>query len=69
MNPLIASIINNPSAHQVNRADKMQKTIDVMASNAQSKAEQKAAYIEQSTGDIELTANHYGYDNKRRQGD
>ena len=33
MNPLVASIINNPSAHQVNRADKMEATIDKMCDN------------------------------------
>jgi len=33
MNPLIASILNNPSKHQVNRDYKMSKTLDVMADN------------------------------------
>lgn len=33
MNPLIASIINNPSAHQVNRAEKMEATVNVMVDN------------------------------------
>jgi len=33
MNPLVASILNNPSAHQVNRAEKMNRSLDAHVSN------------------------------------
>ena len=69
MNPLIASILANPNAHQVNRAEKMQRTVNVMVDNHQKRVDEKQAYIEQSTGDIQLTGADYGYGNKRRQGD
>jgi hypothetical protein len=69
MNPLVMSILNNPSKHQVNRADKMSKTLDVMSNNAQKITDEKALYLEQSTGDIQLDGSHYGYGTGRKQGD
>ena len=69
MNPLVASILSNPSKHQVNRAEKMNQTLDVMSDNKAKQIAQKQVYLEQSTGDIKLTGEHYGYANKRRQGD
>jgi len=63
MNPLIASIINNPSAHQVNRADKMNATLDVMAGNMAKQAEQKA------NSDAITSKDNKGYGEGRKMGD
>ena len=40
MNPLVASILANPSAHQVDRAKKMSDSVDVHVSNIAKKLEQ-----------------------------
>jgi hypothetical protein len=69
MNPLVISILNNPSAHQVNRAEKMNQTLDVMSDNKANQIAQKQVFLEQSAGDIKLTGEHYGYANNRWQGD
>jgi len=69
MNPLIASILNNPGKHQVNRDYKMSKTLDVMADNMAKQEAEKAKYLAESTGDAQLDGAHFGYSNKRVQGD
>lgn len=55
MNPLVASILANPSAHQVNRKEKMDKTLDVMANNLIKKEHEK------SVSDGTLSSEHFGY--------
>jgi len=42
MNPRALDIINNPSAHQVNRKEKMSRSVDVIVSNIANKIEQGA---------------------------
>jgi len=61
MNPLIASILNNPSKHQVNRAEKMNATIDKMVDNLlKTEAQDKGALI---------NSGNRGYGQGRRMGD
>jgi DNA-binding response OmpR family regulator len=65
MNPLIASILNNPSAHQVNRADKMSRSVDVHVENINKKLEQGAnGSIKERNEALER-----GYGNGRKQND
>lgn len=64
MNPLIASIINNPSAHQVNRKEKMDKTIEVMADNLVKNEMKK-----ENSGQSALTSQYFGYGRGRNTGD
>ena len=63
MNPLVMSIINNPSAHQVNRADKMDKTLNVMAGNLAEKERQAV-----NSDGIKTNGNR-GYGEGRKMGD
>lgn len=63
MNPLIASIISNPSAHQVNRAEKMDKTLEVMANNLVKK-EQRI-----SNGHAIADSDNRGYGKNKNMGD
>jgi hypothetical protein len=65
MNPLVMGIINNPSAHQVNRAEKMSRSVDVIVSNIAQKIEQGA------NGSIKERdeALVRGYGTGKRQGD
>ena len=65
---IVNAILQNPSAHQVNRADKMDKTIDVMVSNKQKQIDEAQLYIEQSTGDVQPEGNR-GYGEGRKMGD
>ena len=61
MNPLIASILNNPSKHQVNRAEKMDATIDKMVDNLlKSETQDKGAVI---------NSGNRGYGQGRNSGD
>jgi hypothetical protein len=65
MNPLIASIINNPSAHQVNRVEKMSRSVDVHVSNISKKLEQGAnGSLKERNEALER-----GYGTGKRQGD
>ena len=64
MNPLVMSIINNPSSHQVNRAEKHERTIEVMANNLIKKAEQGEV-----GGMIASNSNNRGYGQGRKMGD
>ena len=60
MNPLIASILNNPSAHQVNRAEKMNRSVNAMVDNMIDKEKQSI----EARGNVSETvkdASHYGY--------
>ena len=65
MNPLALDIINNMSKHQVNRTEKMNRSVDVIVSNINQKIEQGA------NGSIkELNeALERGYGTGRKQGD
>ena len=63
MNPLVMSIINNPSAHQVNRAQKMDRTIEVMANNAEK------VIAKNEGGMIASNSNNRGYGQGRKMGD
>jgi len=63
MNPLIASILNNPGKHQVNRDYKMSKTIDVMTDNM-AKQEAEKAKATALTG-----KDNKGYGEGRKMGD
>ena len=63
MNPLVMSIINNPSAHQVNRAEKMDRTIEVMANNAEK------VIAKNEGGMIASNSNNRGYGQGRKMGD
>lgn len=60
MNPLIASILNNPSAHQVNRAEKMSRSIDAMVDNMIDK-ERQSIEARRNTVDTVKDSTHYGY--------
>lgn len=64
MNPLIASILANPSAHQVNREEKMNRTIEVMADNL-IKNEMK----KENASAVTLSGKHFGYGRGRNTGD
>jgi DNA-binding response OmpR family regulator len=65
MNPLVIRILNNPSAHQVNRAEKMSRSVDVHVANINKKLEQGAnGSIKDRNGALER-----GYGNGRKQND
>ncbi len=61
MNPLVASIVSNPSAHQVNRAKKMDATINRMCDNLIKKELQDKSAV--------LNSSNRGYGEGRRMGD
>lgn len=65
MNPLIASILNNPGKHQVNRAEKMSRSVDVHVSNIMKKNEQMA----NSDLNVRDEALERGYGQGRKMGD
>ena len=62
MSPLVASILANPSAHQVNRAEKMNKTLDVMVDNANK-------IIAKNEGEMIVKSSNRGYGEGRKMGD
>lgn len=66
---IVNKILGNPLACQVNRVDKMQRTVAVMVSNKQKQVDEAQLYIEQSTGDVQLTGANYGYGTGRKQND
>ena len=63
MNPLVMSILNNPGKHQVNRAEKMDRTIEVMANNAEK------VIAKNEGGMIASNSNNRGYGQGRKMGD
>ena len=65
---IVNAILQNQSAHQDNRADKMKRTVNVMVSNKQKQVDEAQLYIEQSTGDIQPEGNR-GYGEGRKMGD
>jgi hypothetical protein len=66
---IVAKILANPLACQVNRTEKMSATVNVMVSNRQKQIDEAQLYAEQSTGDIQLTGADYGYGTGRKQND
>ncbi len=59
----VNSILANPGKHQVNRAEKMDKTIEVMANNAQK-------IIDKNEGASIITdSTNRGYGQGRKMGD
>lgn len=63
MNPLVASILANPSAHQVNRAEKMDKTLNVMVDNAEK------IIAKNEGGALASKSDNRGYGEGRKMGD
>ena len=59
------SILANPSAHQVNRAEKMNKTLDVMSDNLA----KKQAQLDNSTTSLREDSRGYGLKHGRNTGD
>jgi hypothetical protein len=60
---LVASIVSNPEAHQVDRKDKMNRTLDVMCSNMNKKLEQSIS------ADRTFSPNDRGYGHGRKMAD
>jgi len=65
MNPLIASIINNPSTHRVNRADKMNRSLDAHISNIEARRDANSRSVLTERDE----ALERGYGTGKRQGD
>jgi len=73
---LILDIVNNPSRHIVNREEKMNRTLDVMAANRAKKEPQLEPQLERFNSEIgnyterdEAKARGYGTRTGRKQGD
>ena len=65
MNPLVMSILNNPSAHQVNRAEKMNRSLDAHVSNVEARrTANEASVLSERDESLER-----GYGTGRKQGD
>ena len=65
MNPLVASILANPSAHQVNRTEKMNRSVDAHVANAEArKIANDASVLTERDESLER-----GYGTGKRQGD
>lgn len=65
---MILGIINNPSAHVVNRAEKMERTIDVMVNNISKKQAERDNY--DSANAVKADVDYgYGRNNGRGTGD
>lgn len=60
----ILDILSNPSAHRVNRKEKMDKTIEVMADNLVKNEMKK-----ENSGQSALTSQYFGYGRGRNAGD
>jgi len=65
MNPLVASILSNPSAHQVNRKAKMDATLDKMCDNISSN---RAKLDNATVTDSTLSSEDYGYNKHTGRG-
>lgn len=59
---LVASIASSPEAHQVNRAEKMDRSLDKAASNIEQLRAHKKAILEATlAGEAVDTSEKYGY--------
>jgi len=65
MNPLVASILANKSAHQVNRKAKMDATLDKMCENISSN---RAKLDNATVTDSTLSSEDYGYNKHTGRG-
>jgi hypothetical protein len=66
-----ADIVNSILAggRKINRDKWMNDSLQVMANNSLKKSDEKRANLEQSTGEASLDSSHFGYGNKKVQGD